>query len=56
VAANRLCGGEDPVARTGLNIAKCRREAEARAATELGAPLVSHALGLAADQADIASR
>ena len=56
VAANRLCGGEDPIARAFSATTDCRRTAEARAAAELGAPLVSHALGLPADQADLASR
>jgi UrcA family protein len=56
VTANRLCGGDDPVARTASTIADCRQATEARVAARLGAPLVSHALGLAADQADIASR
>jgi UrcA family protein len=56
IAGNRLCGGDDPVARTVTTIADCRRATEAHAAAELGAPLVSHALGLTTDQADIASR
>ncbi len=56
VAANRLCGGDDSVARSASTIADCRRATEARAAAGLSAPLVSHALGFAAQEAGLASR
>lgn len=56
VAANRLCGGEDPIARAFSATTDCRRAAEARAAAELGAPLVNHALGLSGQAADLANR
>jgi UrcA family protein len=46
-AADSVCGGEDVVARTGHQFAACRQAAETQAATEIGSPLVSGALGLA---------
>jgi UrcA family protein len=56
VAANRLCGGEDPVARSAFDIAACRQATEAHAAAALAAPLVSHALGLQDRASDLANR
>jgi len=56
VAANRLCGGDDPITRTASTIADCRRATEARAAAGLRAPLLDHALGVAAQEADLANR
>jgi UrcA family protein len=56
VAANRLCGGDDPVTRTASIIADCRRATEVRAAAALGAPLLDHALGLPAQSGGLASR
>jgi UrcA family protein len=56
VAANRLCGGDNPVTRTASTIADCRRATEARAAAGLGAPLLDRALGLPAETGGLASR
>src|SRR5258708_40194440 len=54
VAANRLCGGDDPAPRTASTIADCRRATEARAAAGLDAPLLNHALRLPAEPAGLA--
>jgi UrcA family protein len=44
VAADRACGGEDPVMRTGDGFQACKKAAIDRALEELDAPLVTQAM------------
>ena len=45
VAADKVCGGDDPVMRTGDGFQTCKNAAIDRALKELDAPLVTQALG-----------
>jgi UrcA family protein len=56
LAANRLCGGEDPVARSATDIATCRQTTETQAAAALAAPMVTQALGLPVATSGLATR
>ncbi len=44
IAAERVCGGNNVLVRTGGNFGLCRRDAIERAAATLGAPFVTQAL------------
>lgn len=46
VAAAGVCGGDDIIIRTGDAFARCQAATVRHAASELGAPLVTEALGL----------
>lgn len=45
VAAAEVCGGEDPLVRTGSQFARCREAAIDRAIATMNAPLLAQALG-----------
>ena len=45
LAANKVCGGDDPLARQDADFPSCRRAAIARAIGGLDAPMLAAALG-----------
>jgi UrcA family protein len=45
IAAAAVCGGENPLVRTGAQFARCREAAIDRAIVTLNAPLLAQALG-----------
>jgi|SRR5580698_2306657 UrcA family protein len=45
LAANKVCGGDNPLARRDADFPSCRRAAIARAVGRLDAPLLAEALG-----------
>jgi UrcA family protein len=45
LAANKVCGGDDQLARRDADFANCRRAAIARAVGRLDAPMLAAALG-----------
>jgi UrcA family protein len=45
VAADRVCGGADPIVRTGDGFQTCKKTAIDRALEDLDAPLVTQAMG-----------
>jgi UrcA family protein len=56
VAANRVCGGDDPLVHSGNQLVPCRKAAIARAIAGLDAPLVKEALGIATGRSEVAQQ